>query len=85
MNLTKKVWAVVAGLFVALVLITVAIKLLLQIRIDAQMMQEDLEQKDREMEIALDEVAKGRDPGVEYIPPTGAPKPNVEPPPPNEN
>lgn len=84
MNLTRKIWIIIAALFAALVLITVGVKLLLQIRVDAQMMQEDLEQKDREMEIALDEVAKGQD-KVEYIPPSGAPKPNVEPPPPNEN
>lgn len=80
MNLTKKIWICIAMLFTALVLISFVVKWLLQIRVDAQMMQEDLEQKDREFEIALDEVAKGKDPDkVEYIPPSGAPKPNVDP------
>jgi len=73
MNLTKKIWIIIGALFAALVLITVGVKLLLQVRIDAQVMQEDMEEKDREMELALDEVAKGRNQDT-----VEDPKPNVE-------
>lgn len=83
--MNRKLYAIIFALFGVMVVVSLLIKLLLQIRVDAQMMQEDLEQKDREFEIALDEVAKGKDSDkVEYIPPSGAPKPNVDPLP-NEN
>lgn len=81
MNLTKKIWIIIAALFAALVLITVGIKLALQVRIDAQVMQEDAEEKDREIEIALDEATKGMrsNQDIEYVPPGGKPSPTVEP------
>lgn len=83
--MNRKLYAIIFALFGVMVVVSLLIKLLLQIRVDAQMMQEDLEEKDREFEIAMDKVAKGKDlDKVEYIPPSGAPKPNVDPLP-NEN
>lgn len=81
--MNRKLYAIIFALFGVMVVVSLLIKLLLQIRVDAQMMQEDLEEKDREFEIAMDKVGKDPD-KVEYIPPSGAPKPNVDPLP-NEN